>query len=148
MLKVILSSFFAFSILLVNAQEWQTDLEAAKAIATEENKSIVLVFQGSDWCAPCIKLDKQIWSTQEFEAIAQSEFVMLKADFPRRRKNALANEQQTKNNKLAEIYNKKGFFPLVVVLDKEGKVLGETGYQKNTTPREYAELLSSYKAKI
>lgn len=146
--KMMLSSLFVCAILFVNGQEWQTDFEAAKALAAKEGKSIVLVFQGSDWCAPCIKLDKDIWSTEEFTTIAASEFVMLKADFPRRRKNALAKEQQAANNKLAETYNKKGFFPLVVVLDKEGNVLGETGYQKKSTPTTYAELLVSYKTKI
>lgn len=44
-------------------QEWQTDFTKAKEIATAENKPIILIFQGSDWCAPCIKLDREVWST-------------------------------------------------------------------------------------
>ena len=47
---------------------------------------------------------------------AKDHFVMLKADFPRKRANKLNSEQQEKNNKLAEIYNQKGYFPFVVVL--------------------------------
>jgi thiol-disulfide isomerase/thioredoxin len=42
------------------AQNWQTDFEEAKRIASEQNKNIIIVFSGSDWCAPCIKLDKNI----------------------------------------------------------------------------------------
>lgn len=127
----------------VSAQEWQTDFETAKQISSEENLPIILVFQGSDWCAPCIKLDREIWSTDEFKAYAKEHFVMLQADFPRKKKNALADDQQEKNNRLAEKYNKQGYFPFVVVLDKEGNVLGEAGYEK-TTPAAYIEKLESF----
>ncbi|MAZ27044.1 MAG: thiol-disulfide isomerase [Cytophagaceae bacterium] len=128
---------------VANAQEWQKDLKKAEKIASTEDKPIVLVFQGSDWCAPCIKLDKEIWSTDAFKNYAKEHFVMLKADFPRRSKNKLAAEQQEKNNKLAETYNPEGYFPLVVVLDKSGTVLGKTGYKK-TTPEEYIKTLNSF----
>ena len=37
-------------------QEWQTDFTKAKEKATAEDKPIILVFQGSDWCAPCKNL--------------------------------------------------------------------------------------------
>ena len=68
---------------------------------------------------------------------------MLKADFPKKKANKLSKEQQDKNDLLAEKYNQNGYFPLVVVLDKTGKVLGTTGY-KNITPAEYIKLLSSF----
>ena len=42
------------------AQEWLTDFELAKKQASDKNQHIILVFQGSDWCAPCMKLDKEI----------------------------------------------------------------------------------------
>lgn len=137
--------FFLLSIYAGSAiaQDWQTDIEIAKEIATRENKHIVLVFQGSDWCAPCMKLENEIWSTEEFKSYASTHYVMLKADFPKRSKNALSPEQQEKNNKLADTYNKNGYFPFVVLLDKSGKVLGTLGY-KNTSPKEYLELIDSF----
>ena len=140
---IILSVLFVCSTLFVNAQEWQTDIEKAKELATEQNRNIELVFQGSDWCAPCIKLEREIWSTEEFKAYASEHFVLLKADFPKRKANALSKEQQEKNNQLAEKYNTSGYFPFVVVLDKAGNVLGETGYEK-MTPAEYIKLLTSF----
>ena len=90
------------------AQEWSTNFEESKRIATEKNQKIILVFQGSDWCAPCIKLDREVWSTDEFKAYANKKYVMLKADFPRKKKNALSKSQQDINNNLAEKYNKNG----------------------------------------
>jgi len=133
---------FLITSLNVIAQDWITDFSEAKNIATKDNKTIILVFQGSDWCAPCIKLDREIWSADEFKAYAKDHYVMLQADFPRKKKNALSKEQQGKNNALAEKYNKNGYFPFVVVLDKNGKVLKELGYIK-TTPSKYIEQLNT-----
>ena len=131
MKKIVLIVICVFATQFLLAQDWKTDFTVAKKEAAKENKPIILVFQGSDWCAPCIKLDKEIWSTEEFKDYAQKNYVMLKADFPRKNKNTLSPEQQEKNNKLAEMYNSNGYFPFVVVLDKSGKVLGQAGYQKS-----------------
>jgi len=136
--------FLLITISSVNAQDWITDFENAKALATKENKTIILVFQGSDWCAPCIKLDKEVWSTEEFQSYAKDNFVMLQADFPKRKKNALSEQQQAHNNNLAEIFNKNGYFPYVVVLDSDGNELGAIGYKK-TTPSAYIKTLESFK---
>jgi thioredoxin-related protein len=131
------------SISLVSGQNWQTDFNKAKEIAATEDKPIVLVFQGSDWCAPCMKLDREVWSTDVFKEYAESHFVMLQADFPRKRKNALSKEQQKANALLAERYNKNGIFPFVVVLDATGKELGQTSYKK-TTPEDYIKQLVAF----
>ncbi|MGB3774219.1 MAG: thioredoxin family protein [Leeuwenhoekiella sp.] len=125
------------------AQDWHTDFTEAKEVAVAEHKPILLVFQGSDWCAPCIKLEREIWSTEAFKDYAKDHYVMLKADFPRKKKNALEQQQQNKNSALAAKYNVEGYFPLVVVLDQNGKVRGKTGY-KNLTPEEYIKSLNSF----
>ncbi|MEN8928787.1 MAG: thioredoxin family protein [Flavobacteriales bacterium] len=143
MKKITLSFLFALSVFAINAQNWQTDMKIAEKIATKENKKIVLVFQGSDWCAPCIKLDKKIWSSEEFKAYSKKKFVMVKVDFPRRKKNKLNENQQKINAELAEKYNKKGAFPMVVVMDSNKIILGRTGY-KNISPSDYIKLLSSF----
>ncbi|MEY8849087.1 thioredoxin family protein [Psychroserpens sp. XS_ASV72] len=125
------------------AQEWLTNFEQAKSLAKAQNKKVILVFQGSDWCAPCIKLDKEIWSTETFKTYAEKHYIMLKADFPKRKKNALSEAQQEHNNKLAETYNKNGYFPYVVVMDADGNYLGSTGYQK-IEPSEYIKILEDF----
>ncbi len=128
----------------LHAQEWHTDFAEAKAIAAKEKKTILLVFQGSDWCAPCIKLDREIWSADDFKAYASDHYVLLKADFPRKKKNQLPQEQQKANAQLAEKYNQQGIFPLVIVLDSSGKVLGKTSYKK-LSPPDYITHLQSLK---
>jgi thioredoxin-related protein len=125
------------------AQDWQNDFTKAKDLAKKNDVPIVLVFQGSDWCAPCIKLDREVWSTAEFKAYAKEHYVMLQADFPRRKGNALPPEQSNKNKALAEKYNRNGIFPFVVVLDNTGKVLGETSYKK-LAPKDYIAELNAF----
>lgn len=144
-MKKILIAFVLMFITLgtTTAQEWQTDFAKAKQIATTEKKPIILVFQGSDWCAPCIKLNREIWSTDTFKKYADKNYVMLQADFPRKKINSLSEAQTKANAVLAEKYNKQGYFPFVVVLNSEGKVLGESSYKK-ITPEKYIEELNSF----
>ena len=134
----------AFGMASIHAQEWQTDYDTAIKEASEKDQSVVLVFQGSDWCAPCIKLDKAIFQTETFQKYAEDHFVMLKADFPRKKKNALPKEQKEKNRTLADTYNPQGIFPFVVILNSNGTVLGETGYLK-ISPDDYISHLESFK---
>jgi thioredoxin-related protein len=133
-------SLFSFH---VSGQNWVYDLDQAKEIASAEDKTIIIVFQGSDWCGPCKKLEKEIWHSKEFIEYADSHYVMLKADFPRKKKNKLSEDQQKKNEALAEKYNLQGFFPLVVVMDKDANVLKKAAYKK-MSPSEYIEYLNSY----
>jgi thioredoxin-related protein len=127
----------------VYSQNWKANFEDAKATAAKENKNIVLVFSGSDWCAPCIKLDKVVWQSEEFKKEAEKNWVTYKADFPKKKANQLAPELTEANKKLAEKYNKNGSFPLVVLLDKSGKVIGMTGF-KNVSAADYITLLHSF----
>ncbi len=137
---LILVSNFGFT------QNWQTDFEEAKRIASAQNKNIIIVFSGSDWCAPCIKLDKNIWQSDAFKNEAAKEWVLIKANFPRKKANELSKEQTEHNRKLAEKYNIEGSFPLVVILDKSGKVLGKMGF-KNVSPEEYITMIHTLEKK-
>ena len=142
-MKTALLSLLLFISATCFAQDWKYNVDEAKALAARENKNIVLVFSGSDWCAPCIKLDRNIWQSEEFKNESSRKWVLLKADFPKKKQNALPQAQQEHNDKLAEKYNQEGNFPLVVVIDKTGKVLGKTGF-KNISPKEYIALLHSF----
>lgn len=102
---------------------WENDFEVAKQKAQDQHKQILLVFSGSDWCGPCILFKKQVLESPEFVSYADTSLVLLSADFPRLKKNQLSKEQQQKNDRLAGMYNNKGFFPMVVLMDAEGKTL-------------------------
>lgn len=134
---------FVFCSTLSFSQKWVNNFETAKKIAKEENKNIIMIFSGSDWCAPCIRLDKNIWQSQEFKEESTNNWVTMKLNFPRKKANQLPADEEKHNRELAEKYNKEGNFPLVVILNPEGKVLGKLGF-KNVSPEEYIKLIKEY----
>jgi thioredoxin-related protein len=103
--------------------EWLTNLDNAKETAQKEHKYILLNFSGSDWCAPCIKLKQEVFGNDAFGSLAQDKLVLLRADFPRQKKNQLSKEQTAHNEMLAEKYNPAGKFPYTVLLSADGKVI-------------------------
>ncbi|WP_269225356.1 thioredoxin family protein [Flavobacterium eburneipallidum] len=128
------------------SQDWKSNFDEAKKEAVNENKNILLVFSGSDWCAPCIKLDNAVWKSEAFKSESEKNWVIYKADFPKKKANQLSVEQTESNNKLAEKYNRNGSFPLVILLDKTGKVIGMTGF-KNISATDYIQLIHSLEKK-
>lgn len=133
---------FFLGALNVQSQVWNTDFEKAQTTAQLKNQNILLVFSGSDWCAPCIKLEKSIFNSETFKTESE-QWVLAKADFPKKKSNALSENLRLQNEKLAEKYNIEGNFPLVVILDQKGKILGKIGY-KNVTPAAYISELKSF----
>ena len=128
-------------LLLAAATTAQTDFfsfENAIDQAKVEDKAVMLVFSGSDWCKPCIKLKKDILETEEFENFSAG-LVILQLDFPYKKKNALPKDQQAHNEDLAERFNKKGMFPKVLFLDADEKLLGEVSYEKNMDTHAFIE---------
>ena len=111
---------FSINFLILSAiffTGWETDFESAKQKAHKEHKYILLNFSGSDWCGPCIRMKDEIFETTEFKNYADSNLVLINADFPRAKKNQLAKEQQAKNDKLAEKYDPDGSFPFTVLIN-------------------------------
>jgi thioredoxin-related protein len=116
--------FIAIMILVSASAFAQTNpLSTAEQKAKKEGKNILITFSGSDWCIPCIRLEKEVFTAETFKKYADSNLVVLNADFPRLKKHKLAKEQQAGNEYLADQYNKQGSFPFTVLLDADGKVL-------------------------
>jgi thioredoxin-related protein len=103
--------------------KWETNFEAAKKMAREDHKYILLNFSGSDWCGPCIQLHKEVFDTDAFGQLANNALVLYNADFPRSKKNQLPAEIQHLNETLADQYNPLGKFPYTLVLTPEGKIV-------------------------
>jgi thioredoxin-related protein len=141
-MKFYISILFLITSLFGYSQNWNNNFEEVKVKAEKENKNILLVFSGLDWCGPCMKLDKVVWQSPEFQIESNKSWVIYKADFPKKKVNQLTAELTENNNKLAEKYNRNGSFPLVVLLDKKGKVIGMTGF-KNGSASDYIKLIHS-----
>lgn len=128
------------SSILANGINWTEDLEQAKVEAIETNKYIFVSFSGSDWCHWCIKLDEEVFSTEQFECYAEEKLVMVLVDFPKRKKQSA--EQKIKNEELSRQYRVRGF-PSVAVLNPQGELVAMTGYRRGGAEAyiEHIELL-------
>jgi len=125
---------------------WFSNSSEAKAYAQKNNVPILLVFAGSDWCKPCMMLKAEILHSSEFEQYYPSQFALLYLDFPMQSKNKLSPELTKQNELLAEKYNKSGFFPNLVLIDIQGKVMGTLTY-KHQTPKAFIDECESLIAK-
>jgi protein disulfide-isomerase len=104
---------------------WSEDFAKASEEAKSEKKLLLIDFTGSDWCGWCIKLDKEVFSQPEFAEYAKKNLVLFEADFPNKVKQS--DELKAQNAKLQKQYKIEGY-PTIIVLDSEGKKVGELGY--------------------
>lgn len=136
-------------ILLSNVAFGQTfhhNFDEAKKLATETNRPIALVFSGSDWCKPCIQLKTKILQDEAFIEYADSNIILVEVDFPYKKANRLSKEQQAHNENLAEQYNQKGVFPMVVLTDEKGQAIGEFSYEKRLPVNGYIKKIEKLKS--
>jgi thioredoxin-related protein len=130
LLSIIFLTIFSFN----TSIEWTTDFAKAKSEASAKNKYILLNFSGSDWCGPCMKLKKEVLDSEDFLKFADTKLVLVRADFPRSKKNRLSPELKKQNEALAEKYNNEGKFPLTVLVDANGDVVKTwDGYTSSMT---------------
>jgi protein disulfide-isomerase len=123
--------------------DWMTDLGKAQAKAKEENRLVLMDFTGSDWCPWCIKLRKEVFSTPEFTEYAKKNLVPVEIDFPQRKQQPA--ELKKANRALQAKYEIRGY-PTVVVLNGQGKKVGELGYEAGG-PKPFIAKLQELKAK-
>ena len=80
---ITIASLVAFSAASMAAESgWLTDYQAAKKQAKEENKPILINFTGTDWCGWCIKIEKEIFSKEEFKTYAKENLILMEVVFP------------------------------------------------------------------
>ena len=121
---------------ITTAGGWRTDFDKAKIDAKQQHKMILLKFSGSDWCIPCIRMEKEIFATDTFQHFADLTLIAVNADFPRLAKHKMSKALIAQNERLVEQYNKDGHFPYVVLLDSDGKVLKVWNGYKGMRPEE------------
>ncbi len=108
---------------------WTNDYGRALEQAASEDKVVMAMFTGSDWCTYCSKLEKEVFAKPEFSEWAGAKFVPLMVDFPRNKK--LAQDIEIQNEQLKEKYAKYiGGYPTVLFIDPVGQVVGKMGYAR------------------
>jgi thioredoxin-related protein len=104
---------------------WETNLKKAQDQAKTGHKFLLVDFTGSDWCGWCKRLNAEVFSQPQFKEYAAKNLVLLEIDFPRRKTQTMELKKQ--NEELAGQYQIMGF-PTIIVLNSDGKKIGELGY--------------------
>ena len=120
--------------------DWGIDFAHAKALAKEEGRFILLDFTGSDWCPPCIQLDKDVFQKAAFRDYAKKNLVLVTLDFPQRGNLDEALVEQ--NRYLARKFKVQGY-PTIIILNPQGEEVGRhMGYRPGGV-QSYLEFLES-----
>lgn len=121
---------------------WTDNYAGAKTTAAEEGKDLILDFTGSDWCGWCIRLNKEVFSRDEFKTYAADNFVLVELDFPRD-KSKVSDEVRKQNNELKDQFGVRGY-PTIYLTDAKGRPYARTGYQAGG-PANYIKHLQTLK---
>ena len=140
MKKLAFSFLFSMACCMAMAQSL---LPSEKTLANKEKKLILLNFSGSDWCIPCIKMQKEYFENADFKSMADSQLVIVRADFPRKKKNMPSPEMVKRNEQLAERFNQNGSFPLTLLLDEELNILKKWDGLPEITAAEFSKDIST-----
>jgi thioredoxin-related protein len=145
MKKIAVGLIACWALLQAGAEElqWMTDLPKAQEKAKAEKKLVMMDFTGSDWCGWCIKLNKEVFTKPEFVEYAKKNLVSVEVDFPRTKKQS--PELKKANQELQKKYKIEGY-PTIIVLNSEGKQVGELGYEAGG-PKVFIQKLEALKGK-
>jgi len=128
---------------------WYFDLNAAQQASEKSSKPILGFFTGSDWCGWCIKLQKNVFSKDEFKTWAKENVILMEIDFPRRTQQEADLAAQNRN--LQQLFKVTGY-PTVFYFTGEnnketGKlnlsIMGKTGYPRSQPGQEAATFIKA-----
>jgi protein disulfide-isomerase len=124
-------------ILKADDEAWGTDYKKALEQAKSQNKLLLLDFTGSDWCGWCMKLEKEVFSQPKFKEYAEKNLVLVAVDFPRSKPQT--DDVKKQNQSLQSKFQIQGY-PTIIVLNGDGKKVGELGYMPGGPDAFLAEL--------
>ena len=120
-----------------NARGWTTNLESALASAKQNKKFVMAQFTGSDWCPPCIMMQKAVFSKSSFTRLVPKKFILVKIDIPRSNK-----ATSLKNSKVMKNYNVTGV-PTILLFGDDGKEFSRFGASQYPTVEGFIDKLSA-----
>ena len=139
---------FAISVALVTLwitagvadAQWETDVEKGAQAAIKDDKDILLLFTGEQWCPPCKKLKEEVLTADGFVEEISADFVLIKLDFPADRDPAEAKQPKFK---WAQRFGVTGY-PTVVLTDATMKPFAIAGYEPGGVEN-YLGMLSEHR---
>ncbi len=122
---------------LESVRGWTTNLESALALAKQNKKFVMAQFTGSDWCPPCIMMQKAVFSKSSFTRLVPKKFILVKIDIPRSNK-----AMSLKNGKVMRNYNVTGV-PTILLFGDDGKEFSRFGASQYPTVEGFIDKLSA-----
>ncbi len=110
-------------------QRWFDDFDHALAVAKIEGKDLLVDFTGSDWSQWCVNLREEVFQFDAFYQPVAKQYVLVVLDFPDALEVRAKVPNLARNQELANQYQVGGF-PTVLLMNTEGEVYAETGYQE------------------
>ena len=111
---------------------WEETYKGALKKSKKEKKPVLIYFTGSDWCGPCKVLDKKLFHSEKFKALAEKDLILYEADSPRN-KDLISSEKLDINNDLQRKFKVRSF-PTLVFVNHKGKMID---YKKGLILTEY-----------
>jgi thioredoxin-related protein len=106
---------------------WTENISQAIEKAAEDDKDLLLLFTGSDWCPPCKKLEAEVLSNEDFQTEITKHFVLVKFDYPR---NSDQDEMIAEQNKEWAAKFGVDSFPTIFLVDQALKPYAIAGYEE------------------
>lgn len=107
--------------------DWIPTYDEALERSKIEKKPVLIYFTGSDWCGPCILLDKELFHTEKFKQLSDEALLLLEVDSPRNQ-TLLSQDKISENLYLKNKYKVQSFPTLVFVNHKGKKIAEKKGY--------------------
>lgn len=107
--------------------------------AAKSGRDVAVVFNVPDWGGWCERIRKDILDQPKFATAADKAFAIARVDFPRK------EEGPMEARKIASAYAKRyqiSGYPVVLLLDKNGRAYARTGYREGG-PVAYANHLGA-----
>jgi protein disulfide-isomerase len=105
---------------------WFTNLAEAQAAAAKDNKRILALFTGSDWCGPCQQFDAEVAHDEQFAGIFARDFVFFKNDWLRNTPQPEAVKSEVNRVRLKYFIQ---VYPTLLVLNAEGEKLAKVDWK-------------------
>lgn len=118
---------------------WTADFEAAKALAKESGKDMILAFVGPGWCKWGDDMERDVFNTAEWMNFAKEHFVLVYIDCPDEKgESRLPEAILEQNAALYKHYALPGC-PFFLLTDAEGKRYDAFGATTGISPAEQVE---------
>ncbi|MAD96766.1 MAG: hypothetical protein CMB99_05490 [Flavobacteriaceae bacterium] len=102
---------------------WEPFYKAALKKAKKERKPVLIYFKGSDWCAPCKIIEKELFLAERFQKMANSSLILLEVDIPRDM--TILSTDKLRDNLVVQKKYRVNSFPTLLFVNHRGRKIAE-----------------------